>query len=158
MVVKMLSKHFSNEEEMLVFAGQFAKQITPGIVIYLEGPLGAGKTTFSRGFLRGFGYAGKVKSPTYTLVEPYEFPHQTIYHFDLYRLQDPHELEEIGIDEYFTAESICLIEWPDKGVPLLPAADLTCVLSFAEEGRDMQIKAHTPRGEKILKNISLMIK
>lgn len=122
------------EEELLAVAAHLAKSITSG-VIYLNGPLGAGKTTFVRGFLRALGYQGKVKSPTYTLIENYEIADRVITHVDLYRLDNPAELEQIGMREYFVPGTICLIEWPDKGEGYLPKPNIICDIEFAEQGR-----------------------
>ena len=147
-------KKISSEEEMLAFGAALANAIEKnGAIVFLYGPLGAGKTTFTRGFLRGLGYHAKVKSPTYTLVEPYDVNGTTVYHFDLYRLTDSEELEHIGIREYFKSDAICLIEWPDKGFPLLPVPDLACYIAFADEGREMRIEAQSIRGQEILKKL-----
>lgn len=134
-------------------AGNLAHVMAGGAIIYLEGQLGAGKTTFARGFLRGFGYQDKVKSPTYTIVEPYEIGERMVYHFDLYRLQDAEELEQMGIRDYLETEAICLIEWPEKGFPLLPSPDLTCKMLMKDNHRDVTIEAHTPLGESIIKQL-----
>lgn len=122
---------------------------TMGAVIYLLGDLGAGKTTLTRGFLRGFGFQGAVKSPTYTLVEPYEFSLCKIYHFDLYRLSDPEEVQYLGIDEYFHDQNICLVEWAERGKDLIPTPDLSISLSGTGTGREISCQIHTAKGERI---------
>lgn len=107
--------------------------------IYLQGDLGAGKTTLTRGFLRACGHKGNVKSPTYTLVENYKFDDFTVYHFDLYRLNDPMELEYIGIRDYFSPATFCLIEWPEKAHGLIPKANLQINLSYNSEVRQCKL-------------------
>lgn len=109
------------------------------MVIYLQGDLGAGKTTLTRGLLEGLGVTGRVKSPTYSLVEIYDFTEFTFYHFDLYRFTNPFEWEDSGFREYFHAKSVCLIEWPEKGEGFLPAADLMITLSMANGARVAEI-------------------
>lgn len=128
-----------NEAQTLSYGEQLAKQLKPGQLIYLRGNLGAGKTTLVRGILHGLGYQNKVKSPTFTLVEPYEFAAFNLYHFDLYRLEDSHELEALGFRDYVNPNSICLIEWPEKAVDFLPAADLDIHLEINANQRLLKI-------------------
>ena len=154
MKIQLFEKQCRNEEDLLTLAAQLARTIKPGTVIFLLGPLGAGKTTFTRGFLRGLGYEGKVKSPTYTLVETYDLPEHTVCHFDFYRLKQAKELEFIGIQDYFSPATICLMEWADKGDGFLPPPDLTCSIAFAGEGRAVLLKARTEKGEAILTKLN----
>lgn len=145
-----------DEAATLAFASKLASVVTDGMILFLHGDLGAGKTTFTRGFLRGLGYTEKVKSPTYTLVEPYEIKDKKIFHFDLYRLDDPQELHFIGIQDYFFPQSICLIEWPEKGSPFLPQPDLACYIEFRDQGREMRLLAHTQKGDAVLKALQAL--
>jgi tRNA threonylcarbamoyladenosine biosynthesis protein TsaE len=117
-----------NEGQMLTFSGRLATLLPESVVLYLLGDLGAGKTTFSRGLIQAWGHQGSVKSPTFTLVEPYLLPERQVFHFDLYRLSDPDELEFIGAREYFEGGHTCLIEWPSCGLGSVPEADLEITL------------------------------
>jgi tRNA threonylcarbamoyladenosine biosynthesis protein TsaE len=126
------------------------EQAQSALIVYLNGDLGAGKTTLTRGFVRGMGHIGNVKSPTYTLVEPYELPPWQIYHFDLYRLSDPEELEYMGIRDYFAENSCCFIEWPEKGAGILAKADIVIELKYKDEQRTIELCALSARGEGVL--------
>lgn len=118
--------------------------------IHLVGPLGAGKTTLVRGLARALGIEGPIKSPTYTLVEPYGRGPVTLYHFDLYRLADGEELEYLGVRDAFAEAALCVIEWPERAGERLPAPDLEVHLAMAGGGRDVEVRAGTPRGEALL--------
>lgn len=135
-------------------AGELARHCPAGVVIFLQGELGAGKTTFVRGFLRALGHEGVVKSPTYTLVEPYALGGRQVYHFDLYRLADPEELEYAGGRDYFEGESVCLVEWPEKAAGFLPQADIVCEIRYAGAGRQLSLQALTAKGSSMLQAIA----
>jgi len=149
------SQSLSCESEQEALGRQMADHCQEGLVIFLQGELGAGKTTLARGFLRGLGYSGKVKSPTYTLVEEYPFTNRTCYHFDLYRLADPGELEYMGIRDFLQDSDILLIEWPDKGLGYLPDADLLVDIEYANSGRKVQMLAKSEKGNRYLKELPL---
>ncbi|MBV7574068.1 tRNA (adenosine(37)-N6)-threonylcarbamoyltransferase complex ATPase subunit type 1 TsaE [Pseudomonas sp. PDM32] len=139
--------YLADEQAMSDFGARIAR-ITQGHgLIFLEGNLGMGKTTLSRGIIRGLGHVGAVKSPTFTLVEPYEIGDIRAFHFDLYRLVDPEELEFLGIRDYFEDDALCLIEWPDKGARFLPKPDLTITISPQDSGRSLKILSQGSRGE-----------
>ncbi|EPA96889.1 MULTISPECIES: tRNA (adenosine(37)-N6)-threonylcarbamoyltransferase complex ATPase subunit type 1 TsaE [Pseudomonas] len=139
--------YLADEQAMSDFGARIAR-ITEGHgLIFLEGNLGMGKTTLSRGIIRGLGHVGAVKSPTFTLVEPYEIGDIRAFHFDLYRLVDPEELEFLGIRDYFEDDALCLIEWPDKGAGFLPKPDLTITISPRDSGRSLKILPRGSRGE-----------
>jgi tRNA threonylcarbamoyladenosine biosynthesis protein TsaE len=145
----------ADEAATLACGAGFAELVQAGLVVYLHGDLGAGKTTFVRGVLHGLGYVGKVKSPTYTLVEMYNNDfNYTLYHFDLYRFIDENEWEAAGFRDYFNPQSVCMIEWPEKAEHVLPTPDINVQLSLhgasATMGRHIQFSAASPLGVQCL--------
>ncbi len=132
-----------------------AMRVPGGWLITLEGGLGAGKTTLARGFLRALGYAGRVPSPTYTLIEPYEVAGRRVLHIDLYRLSDPGELEFLGFRDALADEATALIEWPERAAGALPDPDLQVRLEIAGTGRRASVEAGSPRGSILIENLSL---
>lgn len=144
----------ADEQATLKLGADFASTLIAGVNVYLHGDLGAGKTTLVRGALNGLGFVGKVKSPTYTLVEPYQVPvNKTIinlYHFDLYRFMDEEEWDAAGFRDYFNPNSVCLIEWPDKAGSLIPQADIDVFLELNGEGRIARLIGNTTAGKACL--------
>ena len=143
----------NNENETVALGAIIGALTEGGEVIYLRGNLGAGKTTFVRGFLNAMGHNGNVKSPTYTLIEPYSINGKNIYHFDLYRINDPEELEAMGIRDYCDGKSICLYEWPEQGEKVVPVADIIISLMHTDSGRQAKIEANSDQGSQILSRI-----
>ena len=146
---------WNSEADTEAFARQLAAQ--PGIAnafISLHGDLGAGKTTFVRHLLRALGVQGRIKSPTYAVVEPHEAGALAIWHFDFYRFSDPHEWEEAGFRELFASPGLKLAEWPEKAAGLIPPADLAIhIEAISETAREVLLQAGTPRGEHLLQGM-----
>lgn len=149
----MLIIDLPDEASTLALGKQLANSVPESCLIFLQGDLGAGKTTLVRGFLQGFGFQGAVRSPTYALVEPYQINQKQIFHFDLYRLEDPEELEYIGIRDYFAQTAISLIEWPERAKNLLPTADLTCYIRANSTSRAATLAATSPCGRHIIQRL-----
>lgn len=142
-----------DESETVALGSTLSSALVPGAVVFLEGDLGAGKTTLTRGVLRALGHEGAVKSPTYTLCEPYTLrDSQHFCHFDLYRLSDPEELEFLGFRDYLAGEAILFIEWPSRGAGWLPKPDVTVTLTARGEGREVTLTAGTTKGVGILES------
>ena len=144
----------ADEQATLKLGADFARTLEAGVNVYLHGDLGAGKTTLVRGGLHGLGFIGKVKSPTFTLVEPYQVLHNktivNLYHFDLYRFMDEEEWDAAGFRDYFNPHSVCLIEWPDKAGSLIPQADIDVYLELNGEGRIARLIGNTRAGKACL--------
>jgi len=149
----LLKENLLNAEQTVLFGKRLSQACETAICIYLHGDLGAGKTTLTRGFIQGLGHVGNVKSPTYTLVEPYELNDWQVYHFDLYRLSDPEELEFMGIRDYFGDSSHCLVEWPEKGEGFLPEPDIDLTVTYVGEQRQITLQANTDSGIRVLKKL-----
>ena len=147
------SELLHDEAATLAFGKRLALARQSAATFFLHGELGAGKTTLTRGFVQTLGHVGRVKSPTYTLVEAYELPAWQVYHFDLYRLADPEELEFMGIRDYFGPDCLCLVEWPEKGEGWLPSPDLEITLKYVGEQREISIRGCGPKGEAILRSL-----
>ena len=141
-----LQAHLAGEKDTETLGVALASVLTPRLQIWLEGNLGMGKTTLTRGVLRGLGHEGKVKSPTYTLIEPYVVSRLDLYHFDFYRFNSPDEYLDAGLDEYFEGEGVCMVEWPDKALPHLPSPDVEIRLEARENGRFVEISGNTEAG------------
>jgi len=137
--------HLKDQQATLDFGARLAAQLPEKGVVFLHGTLGAGKTTLVRGLLQAVGHKGSTKSPTYTLVEPYQISNRKFYHFDLYRIADPEELEYMGFRDYLDEKALCLIEWPEKGGDFLPKADLELSLSYEGEQRSIKLEVNNPQ-------------
>lgn len=143
----------ADENATLDCAHRLAAIITPGVVIYLHGDLGAGKTTLVRGLLQALGYAGRVKSPTYTLLEPYQVGDWQIRHFDLYRMNSPQEWESAGFNDEVDDSNVFLIEWPEQAAGQLPPADIEIAFEILHAGRTVALRALSPKGVGCLKQL-----
>jgi len=151
----MFKRYLQDQAATEAFGGQLAAACKGGLLVFLHGHLGAGKTTLVRGFLRASGHSGPVKSPTYALIEPYITAYGNLYHLDLYRLADAEELEWIGIRDLFEDESICLVEWPEQGAGILPEPDLHVYLQAEGGGREIRVEATSPHGEQLVRIVTL---
>lgn len=150
----MLERYLNSAAATEALGARLASALAPGCVLYLRGDLGAGKTTLARGLLRGLGHPGTVKSPTFTLVEPYQLGRWRLFHWDLYRLADPEELEYLGLRDQIDGEAVLLIEWPERGRGELPAADLAVTLDYAGTGRACRLEAGSPTGQAMLAGLA----
>lgn len=146
----MTSRKTHTAEETEALGEAVAAFAGPGLKLYLSGELGAGKTTFVRGFLRGLGWRGKVGSPTFTLIEPYEAASVPVYHFDLYRLRTPEELEAIGFRDYFDGRGVCVVEWPERAAALLAPPDLRVDLRIQGSDREVRLEGNGETGARVL--------
>jgi tRNA threonylcarbamoyladenosine biosynthesis protein TsaE len=140
----------ADEAATLALGAALARVVEPGLIIHLDGDLGAGKTTLVRGLLRALGDNGPVKSPTYTLVEIHAVSGLNLYHFDFYRFNQPEEYLDAGLDEYFDGNGVCLVEWPDRAAPYVPTPDIRVRLTVEGTGRLAAIEAGSEKGRQCL--------
>ena len=143
-----------DEAATAALATRMASMLDSGLVLYLHGPLGTGKTSFARALLTALGVGERVKSPTYTLVEGYMTRDRPAWHLDLYRIADPAELEWLGLDALSDPDALVLVEWPERGAGALPAADLELCLDYAGAGRQARWRAFRARGQELLDRLS----
>ncbi len=148
--MSQLAINLPDEAATLALGKRLAMALVWPLKVFLEGQLGAGKTTLSRGLLQGLGHQGSVKSPTYTLVEPYTLAGRAVYHFDLYRLGDPEELEFLGLRDYLEQPALLLFEWPERGAGWLPSPDLSIRLDVVDSGRRASLCAHSESGRTVV--------
>jgi|TARA_B110000467_G_scaffold57489_1_gene52584 tRNA threonylcarbamoyladenosine biosynthesis protein TsaE len=152
-IVATADLNIVGEEAMVAFGRSLSSRLPKPLIITLQGDLGAGKTTLSRGVLQGLGHKGAVKSPTYTLVEPYKLAVGVVYHFDLYRLVDAEELDYMGFADYLEDAALCLIEWPERGEGFLPTADVSISIKHEKSGRRVTVDAYSVSGEELVRQI-----
>jgi tRNA threonylcarbamoyladenosine biosynthesis protein TsaE len=143
-----------DEAATLALGAKIGALLNPGMFLALQGDLGTGKTTLTRGMLRALGYDGRVRSPTYTLVELYNLSRLDFYHFDFYRFADPHEMIDSGLREAFNAAAVCVVEWPERAAGFLPPPDLTLTLSVRGQGRDAVLAATSKSGRECLQRLT----
>ncbi len=156
MTETLAGSYLAEGEDAMVALGEIiGRALRPPMLVFLEGELGAGKTTLARGIHRAFCHGGAVKSPTYTLVEPYALEGFTLYHFDLYRLGDPEELEYMGIRDYFDTDNVALVEWPERGLGVLPPPDVAISIEIAGNARLLHFEATGERGVECLRQLPI---
>lgn len=152
--------YLHDEAGTLALGVSLARTLVPGLAIYLQGDLGAGKTTLTRALLHAAGYSGHVKSPTYTLVESYPIDLHgkpvEVFHFDLYRMKCAEEFDEAGFREYFSGDRICIVEWPENGAPLLPPADMALHMSVSGDGRKVELQALSDKGSECIDRLDFV--
>ncbi len=150
----MFTKQIASVEEMEQFAASFSPHLHIINKLYFAGELGAGKTSFVRGLLQALGHVGTVKSPTFTLVEPYYLQDRNFYHFDLYRVNDPEELEAIGIRDYFEDSAMCLVEWPEKAKEFLDCPDVLIKIDYCDEARIVSLVSNSENGKLFISKLA----
>lgn len=153
-----LQAHLPGEDDTLALGAALAAALQPGLHIWLQGNLGSGKTTLTRGLLRALGHTGKVKSPTYTLIEPYSVSRLDLYHFDFYRFNAPEEYLDAGLDEYFAGQGVCIVEWPDKALPYLDQPDIELRLDPEGDGRVANVAARSEAGRTCVIELANLLK